>query len=423
MKLKKVVSWPLLSMLLVLLVVGGNLYAHDGQEIDENSPLSLGPALYFPTANSVYVWWHTAKKVNEISEFFIKSNEFNEYQEHLAYIEYGIDPHLVISKKVTALANPMNIVHYYLGNCFFTQLKGLVPSTTYYYRIVINNKKSKINSFTTLEDPNLFNSKLRIGIFGDNQRAALTFRKYTLKMLTEYSPQVLLTLGDVVQNGGKYRQWGRHLYRPAKEVLSQIPLLPVRGNHDGESELAHLMYPFVNNESWYSFHWGPLHLVVLDTNDDYTPGSKQYQWALREFSRPEWIYAKYRIVAFHHLPYTNVWSSSRYNGEEAVRKWIVPLIENAGANLVLASHAHCYSHGIRNFESLSWHAHAIINKIHYLTIGGGGGKIDKVERDNWAHILKSESINHIGILEVTRDSLIIKIINSKTGELVDQIII
>lgn len=361
-----------------------------------DSEILLGPALSFPDQHEISIWWHT---ISHPSAGYV--------------VEYGTTP-LQMDKKVFG----QTIHEASEGKYFFIRLSGLSPSTTYFYRLTNGIEKDDIKSFTTLDDPKLETASLRIGIFGDTQYGYTIFRDHTVKTLSKFQLNALLPVGDIVHEGDKYPLWKEQFYGPAKELLAKVPLFPNRGNHDGESSLAHIMYPFVGGKSWYAFYWGQMALVVLDSNDElYFPGTEQYQWAVKEFNNPKWKQAKYRLVAFHHLPYTNLWDNGRegYDGEVSTRKWLVPLIEGAGANVVLNGHAHCYSHGIKDNEYIQG------QKVHYFTFGGGGADLDRVVVGHWPFILRSDSIYHVGIMEFAKGSLTVKVIDTMSNEVVDVI--
>ena len=49
-----------------------------------------------------------------------------------------------------------------------------------------------------------------------------------------------------------------------------------------------------SNHSWYSYNWGDAHILVLDTEVPYSPGTEQYAFAEADLQGSQ--NAKWRIV-------------------------------------------------------------------------------------------------------------------------------
>lgn len=343
---------------LVLVLYTGAMAAATGTR-----NILLGPVLSFPQPESVHVWWHSS------------------FRTRYHIVEFGTNEQLgrrLFLDRETRYP--------------FARLTKLRPGRTYYYRVRSEEASSPIYRFHLPDCRKPF----RIAIWADNQDGVKVFRKYTLPALRASGARMLLAPGDLVQYGSVYKLWKRQLYGPARDVLVRIPWFPVRGNHDGESWLAYRMLPFPHNQSWYARSVGPLYVVALDTNVDHRAGSPQYEWFRRCIRSRAWKQARYRIVSFHHPPFTNLWDNPYYPGEPTVRRYLVPLLEKAGADVVLSGHAHCYAHGVRPNP---------FGETHYITVGGGGGKVDRVRVASWPHIKESMSRHHIMLADVSMDEL------------------
>lgn len=101
--------------------------------------------------------------------------------------------------------------------------------------------------------------------------------------------------------------------------------------------------------------------------DSIARGSEQYEWLEREVKSREWRRAKYRVVMFHYpmhtlgdngdLPFvdpvrsteTDPVTGGRYNryeylrGEDQLLRDVEPLVDSAGADLVLYGHSHLWN--------------------------------------------------------------------------------
>ena len=114
---------------------------------------------------------------------------------------------------------------------------------------------------------------------------------------------------------------------------------PALGNHDwntGSIE-PHLDYfTLPGNERYYDVTWGPVHLFVLDSNeqepDGRTATSVQAQWLQAQLTAST---SPWKLISLHHAPY----SSGGKHGDDVEMQW--PFAE-WGATAVLAGHEHSY---------------------------------------------------------------------------------
>jgi 3',5'-cyclic AMP phosphodiesterase CpdA len=139
-------------------------------------------------------------------------------------------------------------------------------------------------------------------------------------------------------------------------------------------------------EGYYSFDWGPVHVVTLDTNSDYDPGSKQYQFLKRDLastSRP------FKVFFSHHPAY----SSGSHGSTKKMQDYLQPLFEENGVQLVFAGHDHTYER-------------TIINGITYVVSGGGGAPLYGQEqlRENPKSLVFRKIYNFVQV-DVTSDKL------------------
>lgn len=146
----------------------------------------------------------------------------------------------------------------------------------------------------------------------------------------------LLLLGDNVYPSGNPDQVDAKILRPFSGVLDgSTELVAALGNHDvaaghGEPLMRALGLP----GRWYERTYGPVHLVVVDSNRAADPA--QLRWLEGVLSAPG--ASTWTVVIQHHPPF----SAGFHGSNAASRKWLVPLYEAAGVDLVLAGHDHDY---------------------------------------------------------------------------------
>ena len=164
-----------------------------------------------------------------------------------------------------------------------------------------------------------------------------------------------LTTGDNAYKSGNAQQFHDHLFEPYADLLRNYPYWPAYGNHDARRWVFFDLFRFpVDGEMggvpsgsphYFSFDYANTHIVFLDTEEEGLAGDDEMaQWLRADLSatRREWI-----IVLFHHPPYTkgshdsdDTYDSLGRMGR--VRENIVPILEDAGVDLVISGHSHVY---------------------------------------------------------------------------------
>ncbi len=186
-----------------------------------------------------------------------------------------------------------------------------------------------------------------IGDFGDAGRPAADVAALAHSWQVEY----VLTVGDnnypdgkastIDKNIGQYYQQYIYPYMGnyGPGAADENRFFPALGNHDWNTGnvQAHLDYfTLPGNERYYDVVLGPVHLFVVDSNeqepDGYTAVSAQAQWLQTQMAAST---APWKVVTLHHAPY----SSGAKHGSDPLRQWPFAAW---GATAVLAGHDHTY---------------------------------------------------------------------------------
>jgi hypothetical protein len=151
-------------------------------------------------------------------------------------------------------------------------------------------------------------------------------------------------------------------------------VLAVPGNHEywvspraGLSNF-HARFPLLKGRRWHARAWGPLHLLLLDSNRRFLPSAlweEQERWYAEEIARADRDPAsRGNLVLVHHPPYTN---SSVTSDELHVQRTFVPTFLAARKALAMVSgHVHSYERYEREGKT-------------FLVTGGGGGPRIRLE--------------------------------------------
>jgi hypothetical protein len=281
------------------------------------------------------------------------------------------------------------------------QITGLTAATKYTYDIFMGGADATPgqDSFTTA--PAAGSGTVRFIAFGDSGVGSAAQSQLASRMSADTFDLALHT-GDVaygtadLQGGPSYTQYDNWLFAIYPWMRSH-PFYPSIGNHDDEinhasayrdvfvlpEQGASTTYPD-NAERYYSFDYGPIHFVALDT-----------EYALLDSGRQQaqlaWLDADlaattqpWRVVYFHRSPYS---SGSEHGSALDVRQAFSPILERRGVQLVLSGHDHDFE------RSIPWREFvANGSEITYVVTGGGGAALYAVGTSAWT--AKSASVNH-----------------------------
>jgi HEAT repeat protein len=247
-------------------------------------------------------------------------------------------------------------------------LRALALEGIYHYQIRSGDVQAGPFTFrSAVHDSTPFT----FAVFGDSRTSAEQSSAVGRQMAS-HQPHFLLHSGDLVSNGAVYEQWEEQFFSPLGEVLARIPFFPVLGNHEQNS--VHF-YNFFPSGSWYSFEYGNACFIALDTNTasgGFEPGTEQYGWLQRTLEETS---ALWRIVWFHHPPY----SSGNHGCSIEQQEALAPLLERYQVDMVFNGHDHIYERsfpmraGRREDES----------GIIYVVTGGGGAPLYPVDAGEW----------------------------------------
>jgi acid phosphatase type 7 len=59
-----------------------------------------------------------------------------------------------------------------------------------------------------------------------------------------------------------------------------------------------------NGIFWYSFDYGPIHVVQMSTEHDWTPGSAQYDWLVNDLASVNRTVTPWVVLTGHRMMYT-----------------------------------------------------------------------------------------------------------------------
>ncbi len=293
-------------------------------------------------------------------------------------------------------------------------LENLKPSTRYYYQVSTGGAKSEIYHFTTPplpadevtfkllamsdmqrddERPNQFKEIVEEGVLpflkGGNEE----------KDLSKDLAAVLIP-GDLTKEGDVYTDWTNDFFRQSQELLSYVPLYPVLGNHERNSDFYFNYFHLPDNgspgymEHWYYKDYGNVRIIGLNSNDNYRI-QVQLDWleeVLKDAAQNDDL--DFVFAQLHHPHKSELW----IDGERDYTGEVISQLEKFSTRTGKPSiHFYGHTHGYSRGQSRD-HMHLWVN------VATAGGRIDgwgEYAQTNYDEFSKSHSDYGFVLVEVS----------------------
>ena len=270
-------------------------------------------------------------------------------------------------------------------------LEQLVPATKYYYSIGNAEKTLLGDNSTFYITPPVAGTRqpFRFWVVGDSGTANLdqwNVRDAYYDFTKGRHTDAWLMLGDNAYPKGTDEEHQRAVFDAYRELLKNSVVWPTIGNHDAGSAasitqsgvyydvftlptLGQAGGVMSGTEAYYSFDHGNVHFVCLDSEGtDRSVDGAMLTWLRNDVAstRQDWI-----VAFWHHPPYTK--GSHDSNVEKKLiemRENALPILEEAGVDLVLTGHSHNYE---RSFL-LDGHYGTMDTLTEKMKVDGGDGR-------------------------------------------------
>lgn len=318
------------------------------------------------------------------------------------------------------------------GYCLYTVvLKDLLPGTSYKYTIGNEDGELIQASFTTLQaEP----ERIRCVTVSDSH-LFYTSEAFA-DMLTRYRPDLLLHGGDIsFGTGYQHEQYVNNWFARLPDALRRLPAYYIAGNHDDgpffDWLFASRQAKSVNSPDGgftFSFDYGPAHIVMVNSNPwglfemNAVNSGQQADDSLKEQIQAslKWIEADltsetarnaaWRVLITHH-PYTDIFNN----------RYIAPLAERCGVDLVIGGHLHYYIKSVSVDPTVGARTVYVCqgstqDPAAELNIGTDDQRL----LGDFPEVVAMGN-NNYGILEATADELVYKVYGFRS-ELPDQLV-
>lgn len=250
------------------------------------------------------------------------------------------------------------------------RLTGLSAGTTYRYRVMgLEVKKHEAYwalfggyahnkppyAFTTLDSKKKNTSFI---VLNDIHEDTMMMEKLVRKV--DYNNRDMVIFNGDMMNYFQHDSTFFHGFmdEAVKLFASNKPLYYVRGNHETRGIMsAHFQDYICPRQPNLYFAWqqGPIFFIALDTGEDKPDDNEEYEgftdydayrteqakWLEKVVKSEAFKNAKWRIVIGHIPP---AMDKSAWHGDSDIRKKFVPILNNAGINLMICGHFHKFSY-------------------------------------------------------------------------------
>jgi Icc-related predicted phosphoesterase len=172
----------------------------------------------------------------------------------------------------------------------------------------------------------------------------------------EQKPDFVVFNGDMLSQIESENQITDGYLNSASDLFaSQIPVFAIRGNHEFRGTNSYRFFDYFPNpgkNAYYSFRHGPAYFIFLDCGEDKPDNDIRYyglsvtdqfrneeaDWLRREVETKEFRDADVKVVFIHMPPEEKGW-----HGTSEIHRLFVPILNNAGIDLMLSGHRHSHS--------------------------------------------------------------------------------
>jgi hypothetical protein len=261
-------------------------------------------------------------------------------------------------------------------------LRGLLPSTTYYY--VYGNERdgwSRERAFSSKPRRSAAvttDVAVRFLAYGDQDwddpaPGSPSTAAYALRDVLDGWNSFILHFGDISYGEGDVSDWD-HWAHQNEPYATRAPYMVSLGNHEmdyvsggersptgggptgfhpgegwGNDSNGECGVPVFhrfrapsngNSIAWYSFDYGVVHVVQMSSEHDWTRGSPQYKWLEADLAAVDRSVTPWVVVTAHRMMYST--QSDASTGPALMRAQLEDLVIQHKVNLFLCGHQHSY---------------------------------------------------------------------------------
>ncbi|MGN7762618.1 S-layer homology domain-containing protein [Paenibacillus sp. 22594] len=397
------------TSLTTLALTNLNLQAVNGDKVSKVFSLSVVPQLGSEEPEYVRTYvtedlkttqsivWRTAPRVENGVIQYVKASEFT-----------GFDQSNV---KEQAAAPQLLLAPDRVGETLFHKgmLQSLSPGTKYIYRVGTPGLWSAQHTFTTESaNPEAFSFLFVTDSHTNTEEAYHIHQNLMSSAFTHYpDTRFVMHGGDIVDDGGVMNEWEQDM-KASQLYSSSIPSAYTMGNHDvkngGKDVFINALGQPGNGMDGqqhlnYSYDYEDTHFVVLNSEADEIDMQKQAEWLRKNVNASS---AKWKVAMFHRPAY----HTEDGRGPELVTKYLAPVLEELGVDLVLVGHDHAlaWTYPMKNAQPRKDGSPGTV----YLSGGSSGWKFYDAVKFDYLEYLYDDNFPVYSAISIDKDRILIE---------------
>jgi predicted phosphodiesterase len=268
------------------------------------------------------------------------------------------------------------------------KLDNLLPGSYYNYRTIQDGDTVMGSTFCTAVLPG---EPFRFSIYGDPQNNPKIHNEMDGKVIS-HKPNFSIYIGDLC-GSGTYNAWKNEFFVENElQLASGTPFFNALGNHESCTQLykAFLQgFEKKKNDQYYSFDYGDVHFLILNTELSLKKNSPQYKFAKNDLESTK---QPWKFVIVHKPGYVGGNHGENFEMITLTKE----VIEPNHVDATFAGHTHFYQHNL-------------VNGIHHIIVAGGGGRLYNPKKKDY--VLKSVKDYHYAIVDVTTKTVTVTVYN------------
>lgn len=218
-------------------------------------------------------------------------------------------------------------------------------------------------------------------VFGDLRQGYGVYSKLVSRIsMLEPTPELAVCGGDIMTRPGNEVEW-LNFWRYSKPITDEMPLLIVRGNHEGNDPASEQIFREQTNISgenfYYSYCCNDSYFIILDTEIQKEEGcivNEQLLWLTNQLDSVSQIPIINNIFIFIHRP---LYPQGKYKGHNLINADELHslFLKYSKIKIIIAAHEHLFNKYERE-------------GIIYITTGGAGAPLYHGYGGNYHHFLK-----------------------------------
>jgi uncharacterized protein (TIGR03382 family) len=266
------------------------------------------------------------------------------------------------------------------GTSHLLRLEGLPAATTVPYRVTVDGVEKATGTVRTPGAQGTAASQHAVmAVIGDMGTGG-PVESANVAAMKARGVDAVLTVGDNAYASGSDAEWDPKFFVPFAPLLPETTLWPAPGDHEYLTPYAQAYLDAFElpagpqGERYYSFDWGDLHVVSIDTNcikpiDPATMGcdaATMLSWLRADLGATR---ASWRIAIMHRPAV----ATGHYGVYPEIAAALAPLFEEAKVDLVFEGHNHLYERTWPTRQGQpTAHDYDHPTAPVYVTSGGGG---------------------------------------------------